>query len=349
LKKINFPATLTNIGLFSLYGCNSLTKLVIPATVNKIGNYAFSNCTGLSKLVLPEAVTSISDYTFAGCLKLDTITVSAATTNFGLFAFYGCSALKSINIPTTLKTIKANSFADCISLPEINIPTDVTSIGTYAFANCSANLNVSDANITYSSVDGVLFNKDKSTLIQLPVTKSGYYSIPSTVKIIGAYSFYYCSKLTNISIPASVTTIGEAAFYNCNGLTSLVASSQAPIDITNSESVFFNVDMSKCTLYVPMGTKSTYQASNQWNGFSKIVEIATDVKSVDEIVFSVKCSNNQLQISNVEVGKSIHVFNLSGVEIANVISNDGKTIIDLPSKGIYIVRVDNQSVKISNN
>ena len=76
-------------------------------------------------------------------------------------------------------------------------------------------------NSFYSSVDGVLFNKSQTTLIQCPGGKAGSYTIPDSVTSIGDYAFASCTSLTSVTIPNSVTSIGDCAFYDCTSLTSV--------------------------------------------------------------------------------------------------------------------------------
>jgi hypothetical protein len=134
--------------------------------------------------------------------------------------------LTGIVLPKSLTTIGEGAFAECQYLTSITIPASVTSIGgetpVGAFVGCGklTSITVGAANPAFSSVDGVLFDKEKTTLILFPQGKSGTYTIPSTVTSIGAGAFYGCSGLTGVTIPDSVTSIGGGAFAN-NQLTSV--------------------------------------------------------------------------------------------------------------------------------
>ena len=137
--------------------------------------------------------------------------------------FYSCSSLPSIEIPSSVTSIGDAAFAGCESLTSIEIPSSVTSIGERAFAGCSGltSIEVSTNNPNYTSINGVLFDKDIKTLISCPVGFSGKFSIPSSVTSIGEWAFAGCRELTSIEIPSSVTSIGDAAFFGCWGLTSI--------------------------------------------------------------------------------------------------------------------------------
>ncbi|MDR0605491.1 MAG: leucine-rich repeat domain-containing protein [Bacteroidales bacterium] len=123
-----------------------------------------------------------------------------SVTTIGNKAFYNCNSLTAINIPHSVTTIENGAFVYCNNLTRIDVDTN---------------------NPNYSSVDGVLFNKQKNTLIQYPSGKTGSYSIPYSVAVIENYAFFSCTGLTDIIIPNSVTAIGEVAFASCSGLTSV--------------------------------------------------------------------------------------------------------------------------------
>ena len=123
------------------------------------------------------------------------------------------------------------SFYDCNNLKSVYIPTTVNFIGDCSFFHCTSleTVNVSSNNKYYTSVDGVLFNKNITEIIKYPDNKSGKYIIPNTVTSIGPWSFRECRNLTNLEIPESVKNIGHYSFYDCTALLNLTI----PKSVTN--------------------------------------------------------------------------------------------------------------------
>ncbi len=123
----------------------------------------------------------------------------------------------------TVTSIDAEAFVGCYQLTSVSIPKTVTSIGDEPFMACNSlrAVNVDVSNPAYSSQDGVLFDKDATTIIVCPAAKAGSYTIPSTVTAISASAFYGCAQLTAVSIPSSVKEVGNSAFRDCSKLTTI--------------------------------------------------------------------------------------------------------------------------------
>ena len=133
--------------------------------------------------------------------------------------------IKSITIGNSVTRIGNYAFDNCTSLTSITIPDSVTSIGFMAFSGCTSliSITVDSANTAYSSDKfGVLFNKNKTELIQYPIGNARTdYTIPDSVISIGNRAFQDCVRLTSITIPDSVTSIWHRAFNNCTILSSI--------------------------------------------------------------------------------------------------------------------------------
>ncbi len=184
---------------------NKSGEYSIPESVITIGGSAFSSCKALTSVIIPDSVTTIGRSAFWGCSALNLVEIPKNVTTIGESAFTSCSALTSVIIPDNVTTIGALAFWNCASLASVTIPESVTTIGDSAFWNCASltSINVNENNTAYASIDGVLFNKEKTEIIRCPQNKSGEYSIPESVTIIDSSAFDGCTLLTTVNAPCS--------------------------------------------------------------------------------------------------------------------------------------------------
>ena len=218
------PDSVTNIGNNAFSGCRSLTGITIPNSVTSIGSWAFSGCRSLTSITIPDSVTIIGSWAFSGCSSLTSVTIPNSVTSIGERAFFDCSSLTSITIPDSVTSIGSDAFSGCSSLTSVTIPESVTSIGNEAFSGCTGltSITVDENNSNYKSIDGNLYSKDGTTLIQYAIgKKETSFAIPNSVTSIGDSAFRFCRSLTGITIPNSVTSIESWAFSGCRSLTSI--------------------------------------------------------------------------------------------------------------------------------
>lgn len=236
---VKLPDELTSIGDYAFAGCKNLTEIELPKKLKSIGYYAFDGCQNLKEITIPHQLEALSIFTFRGCTNLAKVNFSANSTidTIGAYAFYGCRSLKSIDFPQSLKTIgqaafeytglvnvKFNydletiydsAFDACHDLVSVEIDRNVSSIGDWVFDECEnlREINVANGNASYSSVDGVLFNKGKTILIKYPAGhERTHYSIPSGVTEITRCAFSETQHLASVSIPSSVKNINQNVF-----------------------------------------------------------------------------------------------------------------------------------------
>lgn len=216
LKTITIPDSVTDMGFGVFEHCSNLTTAVISDNVTIIPFSTFESCIELTSVTLGEGVATIEEGAFNSCYKLASVTIPDSLTTIGEFAFMWCKDLTSLSFENRLETIGGSAFYGCESLKTVAIPASVTEIGVSAFANCEelTKLSVSAKNPVYSSdSNGMLYNKDKTVLVQVPngLGKYGTLTIPDGVTAIGDFAVFAHSART-LYMPGSVTTIGYRAF-----------------------------------------------------------------------------------------------------------------------------------------
>ena len=248
LTNVTITDSVRNIGYSAFCNCTSLTSVTVPDSVTSIGDYAFYGCTSLTSVTIPDSVTDIGDSAFYNCKSLTNVTIPNSITMIGSDTFCRCSSLENITIPDSVTSICNHAFYECTSLTSITIPNSVTSIGSSIFYNCTSltSIEVSGNNKNYSSLDGVLFNKNKTELITYPLGKTdSEYAIPNSVTSIGRYAFDGCTSLTSVTIPDSVASIGEGAFNGCKSLANVTIGNNDSAEKRSTE--IGNSAFSECT------------------------------------------------------------------------------------------------------
>ena len=196
----------------------------------------------INRVVIEYGATGIGPYAFSYCRNMTSVEIPNSVAFIYQTAFGDCSSLQSVNIPDSVTSIGFNAFALCTSLTSVTIPKSVTWIGNSAFHGCTSltKIKVDSANTEYSSDDyGVLFNKNKTTLISCPGGRTGEYTVPASVKSIGESAFAYCKGLTSVKIGDNVDSVGNSVFYECRSLSSVILGGSIP---TISDSMFFYCD-----------------------------------------------------------------------------------------------------------
>lgn len=196
-------------------------------------------------VVIDGDITSIGNRAFVHCTELTDVTVNAPVEKIGDEAFDDCVSLRIIGLPDSLCSVGSDAFRGDEALTGLGLGSLVGHIGAGAFAGCTSlqAVDVNEANVVYSSQDGVLFNEAGTVLLNYPAGRTAAaYTLPATVvsiaarafenaddlenvtlpeglKDIGAYAFEYCEKLSTVEIPSGVENIGGAAFFADGALT----------------------------------------------------------------------------------------------------------------------------------
>lgn len=293
LTGVIIPSKVVEISDNTFSSCTSLTDVTIPSGVTTIGSSAFAGCTSLSGINLPSGLKVLGSYSFSGCIALANVTLPNGLNEIGSSAFNRCASITAIVIPETVTKIGSGAFNDCTALTAVSIPRAVNSIGSGVFSGCTAleSITVDENNLFYSSESGVLFNKNKTVIIQYPVgCKATEYEIPDSVINIESSAFSGCTALTAVTVgeDSKLENIGFGAFSGCSGL-KLVG---LPLSLKRIEnSAYYNCTAIKTVNYegttvdwlvVSIGDNNTCLTGAYWNyGFVKAVTVVVIASEPD--------------------------------------------------------------------
>ena len=320
-EKIIIPAgsKLDTIGASAFVDINKYTEKVFTTLeinpncpLETIETKAFYGCKGLTSIALPKTVTTIGASAFSGCTALEKVTFAenAAITTIGANAFE-FSGIKSISIPEGVTTIDKEAFSTCDVLTEVTLPSSLTSMSGEAFKFCSklANVYVADGNTNYSSINGILLNKDKTTLVLFPPAKANdkFTLLPPSITTLGDYAFYTCTNLKNVVIPNKVTSIGERTFGLCSNLNSItfLCDNMIPSDNINQaqNEVAFDATMFKnIDIHVRKEKLNDYKKEEFYKQFKSITP--SFASGTEEYI---KVSENSVSLLSTTSGNSTFV------------------------------------------
>lgn len=240
LRTIILPNNMTELGNYAFSSCSMLENVLLPYGLEYIGKSAFSYCRELKEIEIPETVSEIGNNAFANCSKLEEIWLPEGLEEIGKDAFR-YSALKYIDLPESLRVLGSGAF-NSTNINHIFIPASLEQCDFASFdTQYMLGYEVEPGNPILSSIDGVLYTADRSTLLRYPTKREGSYVLPRETNNIDQNAFRncseiqeiilhpgineiydnmfaYCRKLTHIELPNHIRSIGRRAFDHCTSL-----------------------------------------------------------------------------------------------------------------------------------
>ena len=284
--------------------------------------------------------TFIPDKCFLDFTLLETAKVPNNLVSIGYRAFENCRVLQEFTIPASVNEIGESAFENCRMLQEITIPASVNEIYDSAFENCRSLSAVHFGGSTEEQAD----DPAASQCALQRIGNWAFYNchqlqelnIPEGVTEIGDAAFYGCSYLEDLVLPSSLQTIGDNCFSLCSKLERIIVNAAVPPVI--EAKTFYEVDRS-IPVYVPKGSLEAYKADTYWSEFRLLDDDPATVISPEADNSGCYAANGMLYNPN---GVSLNVYNLQGV----LIYTGNATKIEMPAKGIYILKTPTTTEKV---
>ena len=366
-----------NVNEKMFYNCTGLETVDISTMKGSIGNMAFYNCENFKGIEIPNTVTGIGASCFFGCSSLEYATIGSGISELPASCFSGCSSLPEIVIPSTVGSIGNNAFYGCSALARINIADRQTELvlghNSYyisskkyespLFSSCPLDSVYIGGNISYGTDSGSGYSPFyrntslravKITDQETEISENEFYGctglksveLGDGIESIGNYAFSGCSALDRFTFGNSLTTIGNEAFSDCTAMKWLVSKTEVP-PVCGSQALD-DINKWTCKLYVPDNTIDVYKAAEQWKEFFFISDDECDFSKVQEVTasknsISVIPHPDYIEIKGGIDKQIIYIYNIKG----QLIYSGTKTVINVPAKGIYIVKVAGQTFKVA--
>ena len=227
--------------------------------------------------------------------------ISYSVTSISDFGFAGCTGITTVRIPASINNMGGNPFIKCSNLTEILVDDD---------------------NAVYYTVDGILFDRERSMLVAYLESRGEEYVVPEGVQLIGQSAFNSCENLRSIHFPESVLNIMYCAFFRCTNLREIYCAREAPAILSRSS--FDTLTFDEGTLYVPDGALESYQRPYPWNRFCNIRTF--DISGINEVM------------ADDIIDRTIEIYNTNG----QYVGCDARSL----RPGLYIMRQGETTKKI---
>ncbi len=292
---------------YKFYGNKHFETFSLPRNITTIGASCFFKCSALKEVTLPEGLQKINAKVFMSCYLLERVNLPNSLESIGEMAFYK-TGLISLPESSTLKSIGKTCFWGS-KLQDVRLGRALESLGDAAFGGCTdlKSISVSSLNASFTTEEGVLFDKAKETLFVYPAAaERASYQTPKTVTTIKPSAFEstqsletliisegvvgipnsFCAsavKLTKVYLPSTINTIDVGAFDNCKELKEFhIRAVEPPVAETGAFGVMF--PNYKMNLFVPIGSKALYQAVKVWDDAFLSISEEGDPLQVEQIV-----------------------------------------------------------------
>lgn len=339
-------------------GCRpGMTQALLPASVRVVGRYAFSGITTLATVNLPEGLDTIGKSAFQRCSQLESIVIPSTVKHIDKYAFY--SAFKedgssTVTIANALCSIGNGAFAYSY-VGNVDMGDSVVSIGSDAFSSCNKIDSIIVPNsCTYIAPRAFCYNyNNRLKKVHLPegldsirdellhgCTNLREVNIPESVVYIGEMALAELFYVNNITLPAGLTYIGPWALGNCTRVNRLTSLASVPPQVCNNS---FEGMSSGLQLTVPCHSSEAYYTDPNWSYFQNIEEDCSPVPDIEVSEITISSGDGCIIVNSCNE-ETIRVMDIEGRTIAEIVCHSS-CAIPLPSAGVYLVQVGNQTAR----
>ena len=293
--------------------------VVIPKGIKIIGEYAFKDKTQVTKIVFPEGMEKIEKGAFERCINISNLVFPDSLRGIGDKAFMRCYNLSFIAFNDELTSIGDEAFCFCEKLKVVRFGKGIASIASSAFNDCDklAIFDVDKENLSFSTAEGILYDKDKKRIIRCP---EGYnndlVTVHDTVEKIEPWCFSKCIKIVDIVLPKHLKKIGAYAFSFCRNIISLTLGDEIEeFDVSALEgwsnkqrvvvSKRFN-PLIKYNIQQKINEKANLQQNNEANIIA-FVMVKTTFESIEEASKMAKMLVDNNYVASAQLNK-LNVF-----------------------------------------
>ena len=314
-KTIDVPTAGNLSSLLTALERTTITNLTVTGNVDTRDIKCMRD--QISKLAVLD-ISSVTIQSYNGTDGTDLNTTTYPSNALPIFSFYlssGNTTLKTIILPNSVTSIGFWAFNKCSGLTNVTIGNSLSSING-AFGQCSGvtNFSVQPNNTYYVAINGVLYNKNITSIVLYPQAKSGSFVIPSSVTNMEHGAFYNCTGLSgSLTIPNSVTSISSNDFYGCSGLTSIII----PNSVTTIGSWAFTYCSSLTSIIIPNTVTSIGSSAFRDCTNLTSVYIGNSVSSIGDVAFmnctkinhiTVICNNPPTILANTFMGVAKNIL-----------------------------------------
>lgn len=381
VKYMDNEVPVRGVGDHALLNCQFVTSVRLPEGVGYIQEQAFSHCYSMEYIALPSTLELIGDYAFEFCYDMTSVILPASVSEFGYAVFTNCPALKEIKVeegnpiledadgilmtkgggtlmqypagrddveftvPAQVTSITDYAFSPAPNLISISLGPNVSTTNPLTFLDCTAleSISVDAANAEMTDVEGVLYNKDITTLLQHPRGRAeAEYVLPPTVTTLGEMSMAYCRNLQSIVMPESMASL---EIYSMAGTYPESITVEAHKPPTVAMGAFDDKIYTSATLYVHEADLAAYRADSAWKRFSDIRAIegtGLDRVEADNDMAEVTFSNGRIRVSGVDVA-SLEVFDLTGRRLAAANASEA----EVSARGFVMIKITETNGKVT--